>query len=121
MKRSEYNGATWSELRVLYTNSSGTEVGVVGNAAPVQDVSTGRIWIPFCINNEIVFITHSDDDGVTFSDPVFHPELTLSDWKWIGECLECSFQIIFFTLFATQVWDHQEAFSYKPAHTKADC
>ncbi len=85
MKRSEDNGITWSDLRVLYTNSTANVVGVVGNAAPVQDSSTGRIWIPFCINNEIVYIMYSDDNGLTFSEPVYHPDLVLSDWKWIGK------------------------------------
>ena len=87
MKRSEDNGATWSDLRVLFTNSTSDAVGVVGNAAPVQDTSTGRIWMPFCINNEIVYIMYSDDDGITFSEAVYHPELRLNDWKWIGECV----------------------------------
>ncbi len=85
MKRSEDNGETWSELRVLYSNSTANVTNVVGNAAPVQDSFNGRIWIPFCINNEIVYITYSDDDGLTFSEPVYYPNLVHSDWKWIGK------------------------------------
>ena len=54
-KRSFNNGATWSPLRILYSNStnkSSPEVSVViGNAAPVQDRNTGRIVLPFCRNN----------------------------------------------------------------------
>mmetsp|Transcript_8571 Transcript_8571/g.12794 ORF Transcript_8571/g.12794 Transcript_8571/m.12794 type:complete len:374 (+) Transcript_8571:32-1153(+) len=83
-KRSVDNGATWSPINVLWTNSSTTEFNVLGNAAPVQDISTGRIWIPFCRNNEEVFITYSDDDGESWSPPVHHPELVLGDWKWVG-------------------------------------
>jgi sialidase-1 len=83
-KRSVDGGATWSALQVFHTNSSSTEYNVVGNAAPVQDRSTGRIWVPFCINNEIVFISYSDDDGATWSEPVFMPHLTLPNWKWVG-------------------------------------
>ena len=69
---------------ILWTNSSESEYNIVGNAAPVQDSTTGRIWIPFCRNNEQVFITYSDDDGITWSDPEYHPELVKSDWKWVG-------------------------------------
>jgi sialidase-1 len=85
-KRSLDNGLTWSSLGVFYTNSSSVtgEYNVVGNAAPVVDRTTGRIWVPFCVNNEIVFISYSDDDGVTWSPPVFMPHLTLPAWKWVG-------------------------------------
>jgi sialidase-1 len=78
------NGKTWSNLGVLFTNSSETETNVIGNAAPVQDSSTGRIWMPFCRNNEEVFITYSDDDGVTWAEPTLQPQLTTPEWKWIG-------------------------------------
>jgi sialidase-1 len=40
--------------------------------------------MPFCRNNEEVFITFSDDDGLTWSTPEYHPELVLKDWKWVG-------------------------------------
>jgi sialidase-1 len=83
-KRSVDEGQTWSPIQVLYSNSSDTETNVVGNAAPVQDQQSGRIWIPFCRNNVEVYITYSDDDGATWSTPTYHPELTRSDWKWIG-------------------------------------
>jgi sialidase-1 len=41
--------------------------------------------MPFCRNNEEVFMTYSDDEGVTWAPPVYMPHLTHSDaWKWIG-------------------------------------
>jgi sialidase-1 len=40
--------------------------------------------MPFCRNNEEVFITFSDDDGVTWAEPSYHPELVHDDWKWVG-------------------------------------
>lgn len=83
-KRSIDDGATWSELKLFYSNSSTEEVNIVGNAAPVQDVNNGRIWMPFCRNNEEVHISYSDDDGVSWSLPVYQPQLVLDDWKWIG-------------------------------------
>jgi sialidase-1 len=82
-KRSVDGGVTWSPLAVVWSNSSADEPNVVGNAAPVQDFN-GRIWLPFCRNNEEVFITFSDDDGLTWSSPSYHPELVLPDWKWVG-------------------------------------
>eukprot|EP01031_Cornospumella_fuschlensis_P025205 gene25205-30446_t len=84
MKRSYDGGATWSPLEVFYSNSTDTETNVIGNAAPVQNAQTGRIWMPFCRNNEEVLLSYSDDDGATWSTPVLAPHLTLPDWKWVG-------------------------------------
>jgi sialidase-1 len=84
VKRSLDNGNTWSALSVLYSNSTADDTNVIGNAAPVQDSTTGRIWMPFCRNNEEVWLSYSDDDGVSWSTPTFQPHLSHSDWKWIG-------------------------------------
>lgn len=84
LKRSEDGGLTWSPLTVFFSNSTDNETNVIGNAAPVQDKSTGRIWMPFNRNNEQVFMSYSEDDGVTWSQPVYHPELVHEDWKWVG-------------------------------------
>jgi sialidase-1 len=83
-KRSFDNGQTWSPMGTVWSNSTAEETNVVGNAGIVQDSATGRIWVPLCRNNEEVFITYSDDDGETWSEPVYHPELVLDDWKWVG-------------------------------------
>lgn len=83
-KRSFDNGQTWSAMGTVWSNSTADETNVVGNAGIVQDTSTGRIWIPLCRNNEEVFITYSDDDGETWSAPVYHPELVHDEWEWVG-------------------------------------
>lgn len=83
-KRSVDNGSTWSSLETLYSNSSIDTSVVIGNAAPVQDISTGRIFVPFCQDNEDVYITFSDDDGLTWSSPSYQPQLVKSMWKWVG-------------------------------------
>ena len=57
---------------------------MIGNAAPVQDTQTGRIWLPFCRNNEEVFLTYSDDDGETWIPPTLQPQLVGEGWKWVG-------------------------------------
>lgn len=69
---------------MLFSNSSGNDTSVIGNAAPVQDAHTGRVWMPFCRNNEEVFITYSDDDGESWAQPVHQPQLVMDDWKWVG-------------------------------------
>ena len=83
-KRSFNNGRTWSTMGIVWSNTTVDHPNVVGNAGIVQDHLTGRIWIPLCRNNEEVYITYSDNDGDTWSDPVYHPELVLGDWKWVG-------------------------------------
>lgn len=83
-KRSSDGGKTWTSLQLFYSNSTTDDTNVIGNAAPVVDASTGRIWLPFCRNNEEVWISFSDDDGATWSAPVYHPQLVLPSWKWVG-------------------------------------
>lgn len=85
-KRSEDDGKTWSPIAILFSNSSDTETNVIGNAAPVVDrfKNKGRIWVPFCRNNEEVFITYSDDNGLSWSSPTYHPHLVQPFWKWVG-------------------------------------
>ena len=84
IKRSADGGSTWSTLALFYSNSTADEVNVVGNAAPVQDRRTGRIFVPFCRNNEQIFMSYSDDEGLTWSTPQNQPQLVGNDWKWVG-------------------------------------
>lgn len=83
-KRSFDGGLTWSPLAVLVTNSSAEEANIIGNAAPVQDTTTGILWMPFCRNNEEVYITFSENDGSSWAEPRSMPHLVLGDWKWVG-------------------------------------
>ena len=78
-RRSVDHGKTWSKIQSLYESSTSTFSGicgnalVVGNAAPVQLSSSStypnRILVPHTQNNFHVFQVHSDDDGLTWSDP----------------------------------------------------
>ncbi len=68
---------------MLYSNSTAEVSNVIGNAAPVLDENTGTLWVPFCRNNEEVFLTHSDDEGKTWSVPT-PLEGVVSEWKWVG-------------------------------------
>lgn len=94
-KRSIDNGKTWSKLSVVWDAGDHT----AGNPCPVVDQRTGRIINILCWNlatdhgrdlhagtgkdTRRVFQTHSDDDGLTWSEP---KEITSSvkdpDWFW---------------------------------------
>ncbi len=101
LKRSEDNGKTWSDLKVIWNDAE----NVCGNPSPVVDKTTGTIFLLMTWNlgtdreSEIIsqkskdtrriFVTQSADDGVTWSVPV---EITTSvkqnNWTWYatGPC-----------------------------------
>ena len=74
-KRSFDNGKTWSPLKKIVENTyeakgfCGHEL-VIGNIAPVQLKNTSkyplRILAPYTRNNFRIWITYSDDDGLTW-------------------------------------------------------
>lgn len=80
LRRSLDGGERWTEMQVVVTEAGMT----CGNPCPVVDEETGVIWLPFCKNaadggetlivqgqaRRTVWLTHSDDDGVTWADPV---------------------------------------------------
>ena len=86
LRRSFDGGKSFDEVQVVVNQEGWT----CGNPAPVQDRKTGTIWLPFCKNlvhdrskhaPRTVWVTHSDDDGETWSEP---EEITASvkrpDW-----------------------------------------
>lgn len=82
LKRSNSGGATWGPLTLVY-EEGGTAKITIGNPCPVVDRSTGTIWLPFCRDNDDVFVTHSTDDGVTWSKPVrITASVKKSGWTW---------------------------------------
>jgi sialidase-1 len=99
VRRSASGGRTWSETQIIATAPGQT----CGNPAPVVDRETGVIWLPFCKNpafdaegrrnkwryDRSVWLTHSDDDGVTWAPPVeITPGAKAPDWTWYstGPC-----------------------------------
>lgn len=84
MKRSEDGGRTWGPVDLVH-EEGGTEKITIGNPCPVFDEETGVLWLPFCRNNERVFVTGSSDEGKSWSEPV---EITDSvkrpEWTWVA-------------------------------------
>jgi sialidase-1 len=68
LKRSTDLGETWSPLGLVYEEGGGEKI-TIGNPCPVIDQSTGTIWLPFCRDNNDIFITYSTDDGMTWQQP----------------------------------------------------
>lgn len=95
LKRSTDGGKTWGAQQLIWSDDENT----CGNPTPVVDRETGTIWILICWNNgstkerqisakavregRRVFVSHSSDDGVTWTKP---EEITSSvkepGWGW---------------------------------------
>ena len=99
LRRSSDGGRNWGETQVV----CGEEAVTCGNPCPVVDAATGTIWLPFCKNlsdgpekliiegkaPRTVWVTRSDDDGETWSDPVEITDQTKDpSWTWYatGPC-----------------------------------
>ncbi|MFN4260963.1 MAG: exo-alpha-sialidase, partial [Gemmataceae bacterium] len=82
LKRSSDGGQTWTPLQLVYEEGDTAKI-TIGNPCPVQDRETGVIWLPFTRDNDDVFVTHSRDDGQTWSEPVkITSAVKKSDWSW---------------------------------------
>ncbi len=81
LRRSFDDGRTWGPRQVVVSDGHRT----CGNPCPVVDRDTGAILLPFCKENQQVFVTRSEDDGETWSPPV---EITQSvkdpSWTYLG-------------------------------------
>lgn len=87
VKRSEDNGKTWGPEIVIADSEDDT----MGNPCPVV-LDSGRIILAHCWNDRDrqvgrsarrVFITHSDDDGKTWSEPrEITKQANNPNWDW---------------------------------------
>jgi sialidase-1 len=93
LKHSSDGGQSWGPMQLAVSEPNMT----CGNPCPVVDRSTGTLWLPFCKNladgdenlitwgkaPRTVWITHSDDDGISWADPVeITASVKKSSWTW---------------------------------------
>lgn len=82
LRRSLDGGKTWLPVQLVH-EEGGAEPVTIGNPCPVVDRETGTIWLPFCRNNDDVFVTSSDDDGQSWATPrKITAEVKGPDWVW---------------------------------------
>jgi len=82
MKRGEDDGRAWGDLMLVHEEGGDAEI-TIGNPCPVQDESTGTIWLPFCRDNNNVLMMHSNDDGRTWSKPAdITKQVKRPGWGW---------------------------------------
>ena len=82
LRRSTDNGRTWTPMQIVYEEGGDAKI-TIGNPCPVVDQDTGRIWLPFCRNNDDVLITFSNDDGKTWAKPrEITNKVKESAWSW---------------------------------------
>ena len=95
LRRSTDGGLTWSSLQTVWDDGPNT----CGNPCPVVDRTTGTVWLLLTWNRgddpepkiiarqskdtRRVFVTHSTDDGVTWTKPTEITDSTkLTNWTW---------------------------------------
>jgi sialidase-1 len=82
LRRSTDGGKTWGEMQLVHEEGGDKKI-TIGNPSPVVDQSTGFIWLPMTRNNDDVLVTHSEDDGATWSKPrVITEDVKAKDWNW---------------------------------------
>ena len=95
MRRSTDGGATWSTMQTIWDEGKNT----CGNPCPVVDASNGWIWLLLTWNSRDfpeskiqpgfgqdsrrVFVCHSEDDGLSFSEPrEITADVKGETWTW---------------------------------------
>jgi len=82
LRRSGDGGKTWEPMQLVYEEGGAARI-TIGNPCPVVDRTTGVVWLPFCRNNDRVFITHSSDDGKTWAKPTeITKDVKKPEWGW---------------------------------------
>jgi sialidase-1 len=81
VRRTDDGGKNWSDPRVLFHETKHS----INQPTPIVDRETGVLWLVFCRDNQSVLVTHSDDDGLTWSAP---RDITIRtkdpSWKYVA-------------------------------------
>jgi sialidase-1 len=81
LRRSFDGGHSWEPPQTVITDGERT----CGNPCPVVDRNSGAVVLPFCKDNQQIFVTRSFDHGVSWETPV---EITDSArdaaWSYVG-------------------------------------
>ncbi len=81
LRRSSDGGRTWGSRQLVVSDGDRT----CGNPCPVVDRASGEVLLPFCKDNQEVFVTRSGDGGVTWSDPVeITGQVKAPSWSYLG-------------------------------------
>jgi len=88
-RRSFDGGRTWHppvhERPQLVVGGVYKDHNVAGNLAPLQNDKTGTIVLPFNFGNVEPWVTYSNDNGASYSQPVQYGDSSMSSfWTWIG-------------------------------------
>ena len=82
LKMSDDMGATWSDLRVLYSEHDISPGTWVGNPCPLIDELSSTLWLIFCRNNTDVLAMKSTDWGTSWSTPkVISQDVLAPQWR----------------------------------------
>jgi sialidase-1 len=96
LRRSTDGGKTWAKQQLVYEEGGEKKI-TIGNPSPVVDQSTGHIWLTLTRNNDDVLVTHSEDDGATWSEPrVITGDVKAKNWNWYatgpGNAIQLTFE-----------------------------
>lgn len=81
LRRSADGGVTWEPAEVAVAGGGRS----CGNPCPVVEEHTGIVWLPFCKDNQEVWLTHSHDDGLTWGEPAEITAWAMDPaWSYVG-------------------------------------
>ena len=84
IRRSEDGGENWDDQRLIVRASDYGD-GPASNFCMIPDAELGCTHAVFCHNYNRIFYTRTDDDGLSFADPVditFVAEVYREDYPW---------------------------------------